>query len=275
MVMRSKVTLAIGVSCLASAVLGGGALAHGGGDGGGHGGSSALTVKVRGLVTELSAATATTDGSITVSPGGTLAPWTCTLPATADTTDIVVNTTVVSMKCRDRGGVLAARRIHESDRATGKVKVKARGMVTAFAPVASGTPVVPPKPGGALFDKREEPGTTTTTTPEPPTAPGTTTTTTDPVTPPDPTTPTDPAAPGTPGSITLDLGTGLPPVTCAVTDRTRVRSVPAVGDMAKIECRSFDDALVAKKIRTRGTRFAPQPGAPQQDIGTGRHKGRR
>ncbi len=193
MPMRSKISVAVGLSCLASAALGGSALAGGDGKGGG----SALEVEVRGVVTGLTAATtapAVAPATITVSPGGTLAPWTCTLRDGADTSAIVLNTTVVKLKCRDRDGVLTAKKARISDESAGKVKIKARGLVTAFT-VATPTAAIP-------------------------------------------------------GSITINPGTGLPPVTCAVTHRTRVRGIPVVGTgTVKVECKTKDGTLVAKKIK--------------------------
>ena len=242
MLMRSKAPLAIGLSCLASAVLAGGAVAHGGhGDRGGHG-RSALELEVSGVVTALTAPTPTTDGSITVSPGGTLAPWTCAIPANADTSAVVVNTTVAKLRCRDRNGVLTARRMRTTSDTTGSVRLEATGLVTAFTAPASATPVTPPAP-------------VTPTTPATPATPAPLTTfsksDTPPVTDPAPTTGTP--STGTPGSITIDPGTGLPPVTCVVTDQTRVRSTPVVGtDTARVACDSENDALVAWKIRVKG-----------------------
>ncbi len=232
MLIRPKVALAIGLSCATSAALAGGALAHGGG---GERSRAGIEVKVRGLVTELTTATPTTGATITVSPGGTLDAWTCALREGADTTDVVAGTTTVALKCRTRNGVLTAKRIRPTEDTTGKVKVKATGLVTAFTPMGAGTPV----------------------TPLPPETPGTTKLLDKADTPADPTPPTtDPASPatGTPGSITIDAGTDLPSVTCAVTDMTRLRGTPVAGtDMAKVICRSRDDVLVAKKIKVKGT----------------------
>ena len=196
--LRSKILLTVGLSCLSSAVLAGGAMADGG-----HKNKPGLEVEVRGLVTGLTAATPTTPGSITVSPGGTLAPWTCALKPGADTTGItLVPASNVKVKCRTKNGVLTAKRVRTTTNMTGKVKLEATGLVTAFTAF---TPAVAP-------------------------------------------------AVGTNGSITIDAGiTGLPlPVTCAITNRTRIRSIPVLNvDTAKIECKSKDDALVAKKIKVK------------------------
>lgn len=213
--LRSKILLTVGLSCLSSAVLAGGAMA----DGGHHGGKSGLKLEVRGLVTALVAPTLTTDGSITVAPGGTLAPWTCTIRAGSDTTGITAMTTTVKLKCRDKNGVLLAKRLRTTDNPTGKVKVEATGLVTAFTAL---TPAVAP-----LLS--------------------------------------------TNGSITVNAGTTALPllVTCAVTDRTRLRSVPVVNvDTAKVECKTKDGVLVAKKIKVK------HPKAPAMyRIGGGHHKG--
>lgn len=197
--LRSKILLTVGFSCLSSAVLAGGATADGG-----HGkGKSELKIEVRGLVTALTPATPTAPGSITVTPG-TLAPWTCTLRPGADTTGItLIPPTNVKLKCRDKHGVLTAKRLRTTDNTTGKVKVEATGVVKAFIALIPG-----------IFP-----------------------------------------APSTPGSITVSPGATLPDVTCAITDRTRIRRsvVPALGvDTAKVECKSKDGLLlVAKKIKVK------------------------
>jgi hypothetical protein len=215
--VRSTLSIAVGVSCLTAGVLAGGALAHGGD----HGRKSGIEVKVRGVVTALTPASATTAPTITVSPGGTLAPWTCAIPTDEDTTDLVVNTTTVAMKCRDRNGVLTARHLHISDDTTGRVKVEASGLVTAFTALSASAA----------------------------------------------------------GSITINPGTGLPTVTCAVTDRTRLRGTPVVNtDTAKIECKTRDGVLTAKKIRVKSQSVTPPYGvAPDNGNGRGhggRHRGR-
>ncbi len=181
---------------------------------------SGLEVKVRGVVTAVDVATATAGPSITVSPGGTFAPWTCAIPTDADTTGLVVNTTTVTMKCRSRNGILAAKRIRTTDNTTGRVKLEAAGLATAYtaATIAAA------------------------------------------------------------GSITVNPGTGLPLVTCAVTDRTRLRGTPVVNtDTAKIECKTRDGVLVAKKIKVKRQRITPPYGVGGNggDTGTdGRHRGR-
>ena len=177
----------------------------------------------------------------------------------ADTSEVIVDTTTVRVRCRSRHAVLSAKRIRVTDDDTGKVKLRAAGLVTAFTAAgastkAPGTPTVPSAPADpttpttpadrVLFDKGG--------------------------------TPADPADPGTtgvptPGSITIDPGSGLPAVTCAITGRTRVRTAPVVGtSMARITCRSRDDALVAKTVRVKGKRS----GSPKKGGGMDR-KGRR
>lgn len=213
------------------------------------------------MVTALTAATPTTPASVTVSPGGTLAPWTCALREGADTTGVIANTTTVKMKCRVKNGVLTAKRLRTTDDTTGRVKIEATGLVTAFTaagttttPTTPATPAVPatPKtPAPSLFDKSGDDPTT-------------------------PATPADPAAPGTTtttavGSITVNPGNGLAAVTCSITDRTRLRGLPVVGtDTAKLECKSYDDALVAKKIKVKGQKSGSRHGDRGDD-----HKGRR
>ena len=62
-----------------------------------------------------------------------------------------------------------------------------------------------------------------------------------------------PGAPGIVGTIVVDTGlTPLAaPITCVVTDRTRVRGIPVVDGMAKVECKSKDGVLTAKKIKAK------------------------
>lgn len=256
MLTRSKTSLAIGMSCVAGTALAGGAMAHGGGD---HRSRTGLDVKVRGLVTALTPATSAAPGTITVSPGGTLAPWTCTVREGADTSEVVVDTTTVRLRCRSHRGVLGAKRIRSTGDDTGRVKVRATGLVTGFTAAGAST---------------KDPGTPAPSAPAGPTTP---------------TTPadrmlfdtegavTDPPGPGTtggrtPGSITIDPGSGLPAVTCAISGRPRVRTAPVVGtDTARIECRSLDGALVARKVRVVAQRSGARPAKGR---GEG-HRGRR
>ncbi len=240
MLTRSKTSLAIGMSCAAGAALAGGAMAHSGAH---HGVRAGLDVKVRGIVTELTPATPAAPGTITVSPGGTLAPWTCALREGADTSGVVVDTTTVRIRCRSRHGVLGAKRIRVTDADTGKVKARAAGLVTAFTAAGAST---------------KAPGTPT--GPSTPTDPKTPTTPADRVLFDTGASPAEPAAPGTitepaPGSITIDPGSGLPAVTCAITGRTRVRTAPVVGtSTARIVCRTRGDVLVAKTVRVKDKR---------------------
>jgi len=54
------------------------------------------------------------------------------------------------------------------------------------------------------------------------------------------------------GSIVVDTAVlGQAPLTCAVTDRTRVRTVPVSGDTVQVECKSKDGLLTAKKIKVK------------------------
>lgn len=249
MLTRTKLSLAIGASCTAGAVLAGGATAHGGGD---HGSRAGLHVEVRGLVTAITAPTASAPASITVSPGGTLAPWTCALRRGADTTGIVAGATTVKMTCRVRKGVLAAKRLRTTESTGGRVRLEGRGLVSAFtAPVATTTPAEPAAPA----------------TPE---APGTSTLFEKPAT------PADPATPGgsttTPGSITVN--TGVKSVTCAITGRTRLRGTPVAGtSTARFACRSVDGALTATRVIVKSDRSESRSERRRGDDGD--RKGRR
>jgi hypothetical protein len=54
------------------------------------------------------------------------------------------------------------------------------------------------------------------------------------------------------GSIVVDTAVvGQTPLTCAVTDGTRVRTVPVTGDTVQVECKSKDGVLTAKKIKVK------------------------
>lgn len=54
------------------------------------------------------------------------------------------------------------------------------------------------------------------------------------------------------GSIVVDTAVlGQTPLTCAVIDRTRVRTVPVMGDTVQVECKSKDGVLTAKKIKVK------------------------
>lgn len=235
--IRSKILLTLGLACLSTGVLAGGAVAHGGGK---HGGKN-LKVEVRGLVSAITQATDTTDGSVTVDPNtppataagvtpvtpptSTLATWTCVIPAGNDLSSIMVGDQVKA-KCADKDGALVLKRIrerhadqgnHEGEHHSlsnggskgGKVEVEARGTVTAF--------------------------------------------TSDPVT--------------GEGSISvLPGGTGstLPSVDCVLKSRTRIIGLIAVGDTVKIKCKSNSDGqLVAKKIKEKG---AVKPGEVKVEV---------
>lgn len=58
-----------------------------------------------------------------------------------------------------------------------------------------------------------------------------------------------PLAPATVSVLTGVLGQG--PVVCAVTDRTRLEGNPISGDTVKVECKSKDGVLTAKKIQKK------------------------
>jgi hypothetical protein len=54
------------------------------------------------------------------------------------------------------------------------------------------------------------------------------------------------------GSIVVHTGVlGQTDLTCAVTDRTRVRTAPVTGDTVQVECKSKDGVLTAKKIKVK------------------------
>ncbi len=60
---------------------------------------------------------------------------------------------------------------------------------------------------------------------------------------------TIPVAPATVSVATGVLGQG--PVVCAVTDKTRLKGNPISGDTVKVECKSKDGVLTAKKIQKK------------------------
>jgi hypothetical protein len=61
-----------------------------------------------------------------------------------------------------------------------------------------------------------------------------------------------PAAGLVAGSIVVDTAVvGQTPLTCAVTDRTRVRTVPVTGDTVQVECKAKHGVLTAKKIKVK------------------------
>lgn len=58
-----------------------------------------------------------------------------------------------------------------------------------------------------------------------------------------------PVAPATVSVLTGVLGQG--PVVCTITDKTRMEGNPISGDMVKVECKSKDGVLTAKKIEKK------------------------
>ena len=215
--LRSRVLLTAGLACLSTAVLAGGALAHGGHHAkfnrGSQRGHANLSVEVRGTITGLQEATGAVAGFVTVSASDvTPAPagleWKCSIPAGSQSTGLKP-TDSVKLRCRDIDGVLTAVKLrikshgHDGhslmDRGNGrrgKVEVEARGTIVAID----------------------------TTTPNM-------------------------------MSITIDPGTSqdnLLPFSCNIGPRTRILGTPAVGDSVKIACRSKDGALVARKIKEKG-----------------------
>lgn len=227
--LRSRILLTAGVACLSTAMLAGGALAHGGdghkskfGKFSKHGHAS-LKVEVRGAITALDTASITVSAAQTA-PAAPVAPadgailtaapvlpdpgltWTCNIPAGSTVTGFVVGD-VVKLTCKSSDGSLVATRLkaagkhfskvqmdhgHRGGRSFG-VEVEARGAVSAI----------------------------------------------------------------TPESITVDPGTAgvadtLPNVTCAIGKRTRSFGTISIGDIVKIECKSKNGVLVAKKIKQKG-----------------------
>lgn len=213
---RSKVLLTVGILCLSAAVVAGPAAAHKGKNGendrsgserSGSGksgkakiaksskvGKNLMKLEVRGTVTAIDAA------SVTVSAGGTLAPWTCAIPTGSDTSNVATGDRV-KLNCRASDGTLTATKLKKRDKGD-KVKVEARGAITAL---------------GA-------------------------------------------------DSITVAPGGSLPTVTCAITDRTRQRGTPAVGEQAKVSCKSKNGQLVAKTIKEKAALPTTPPATPGNEV---------
>ena len=222
--LRSRILLTAGVACLSTAMLAGGALAHGGD---GHKskfgkiskrGHAALKVEIRGEIKDLTPTSITvTTADVTpptAAPTPLVAPvaappaieFTCQLPAGSSVTGFAVGD-VVKLNCKSSDGNLVAYRLkaagkhfskiqmdrgHHGDKRFG-VEVEARGAVSAV----------------------------------------------------------------TPDSITVDPGTAgvtdnLPNVTCTIGKRTRSFGTISINDIVKIECKSKDGVLVAKKIKQKG-----------------------
>ena len=207
---RSKILWAFGATCLTTAVLASGAMAHDKhreklGEISGKN-STALKVEVRGLITALTAPTAAVaavgttpavlaaPGSITVTAGvGAGLTWTCAIAPGTDVT-MFAATNRVKAKCRSTETGLVLTKLRHKDHGD-KVKVEARGVATFAAAT------------------------------------------------------TVPLAPATVSVATGVLGQG--PVVCAVTDKTRLKGNPISGDTVKVECKSKDGVLTAKKIQKK------------------------
>ena len=202
---RSKILWAFGATCLTTAVLASGAMAHDKhreklGEISGKN-STALKVEVRGVITAITApgapvapATTGTPGSITVTAGvGAGLTWTCAIAPGTDVT-MFAATNRVKAKCRSTETGLVLTKLRHKDHGD-KVKVEARGVATFAAAT------------------------------------------------------TVPLAPATVSVATGVLGQG--PVVCAVTDKTRLKGNPISGDTVKVECKSKDGVLTAKKIQKK------------------------
>lgn len=146
--VKSKVLVSLGIACLSTAVVAGGALAHGG-----HReklgkiskkGNAALKIEVRGAIKALTPATGTAPGSITLSGAGTTTPapagseWTCAIAAGSDVSEFKVGDRVKA-KCQSAADTgLTLTRLRHKDHGD-RVKVAARGKVTAFTAAAGAT----------------------------------------------------------------------------------------------------------------------------------------
>lgn len=232
--LRSRTLLTAGLACLSTAVLAGGALAHGGhGSKSGERGDAALRVEVRGAITALMAP-GTGPGSITVSaadvmpaplapvttatPAPTTDPtaatglvWTCAIPVGSDVSDFMVNDPV-KLKCRSINGVLTAVKLrlrhnhqegqslkeHGHGNGGNRVDVRVRGTVDPTSTAA--LIVVDPNAGA--------------------------------------------------------MGSTLPIVKCAIGPRTRIKGDLVAGATVQVRCRSKDGVLTAKKIKVKAAQTA-------------------
>ncbi len=203
---RAKVLLAFGATCLASAVLASGAMAH---DKHRERGkvkiatTNALKVEVRGLITALTPATADvpgtpvvpgTPGSITVTaaPGTAGFAWTCIVPVGIDVSAFAQNSRVKAV-CRSTATGLVLTKLRHKDKGD-KVKIEARGTVAAGYTGAVGSLV----------------------------------------------------------GVNVVVTGVTDPITCGITDRTKIKGAPiAAGDTVKVECKSKNGAIVAKKIKKK------------------------
>ncbi len=66
-------------------------------------------------------------------------------------------------------------------------------------------------------------------------------------------------------SITVAPGDKLPAVTCAITDRTRQKGTPAIGEQAKVSCKSRNGKVVAKTIKEKAA-ASTTPGTPKNEV---------
>lgn len=224
--LRSRVLLTAGLACLSTAVVAGGALAHGGGHESKIGktskrGHSDLRVEVRGAITQFTAPDATNAGSVTVSaaqvdptapvplaaPGpvpATSLVWQCAIPAGSSVSGFNVGD-IVKLRCRSVNGVLTAYKLKARHDHRGGMAIKDRGH-------GKGRFSVEVEARGAVVKADQT-------------------------------------------SITVDPGTTtdqLAPFTCAIGPRTRSFGMLMAGDTVKIKCKTRDGALVAKKIKKKG-----------------------
>jgi len=136
---RSRVLLTAGLACLSTAMLAGGALAHGGHNGSKIGkaskkGHAALRVEVRGAL-----AIAADKSTVTITPVG-LTPWTCAVPAGSDLSAFTPGMQVRA-KCRSAEGKLVLTKLRHTDKAD-KVKVEVRGTVDPLTLFPNPTSIV-------------------------------------------------------------------------------------------------------------------------------------
>lgn len=220
--LRSRILLTAGVACLSTAMLAGGALAHGGD---GHKskfgkmskrGHAALKVEIRGEIKELTTTSITvTTADVTpptTAPVPLLAPvaappaieFTCQFPAGSTVTGFAVGD-VVKLNCKSSNGVLTAYKLRAAGkRATKLVKDRGHRGHHGFS--------VEVEARGSVVSADQT-------------------------------------------TITVDPGTAtdsLPLVTCTIGKRTRSFGTLVAGDTVKIECKSKNGVLVAKRTKKKG-----------------------
>ncbi len=223
--LRSRILLTAGLACLSTAVVAGGALAHGGHHKSRFGkfskrGHADLKVEVRGAITALTADSITVSAAQAapaapvdsvqlnaVTPVGatTGLDWTCAIPPGSDVTGFAVGN-IVKLACRSSNGVLTAYKL----RAVGPPPVK---MVKDHGHRSRGFSVELEARGSVVSADL-----TSITV--------------------------DPGKAGTPDT--------LPLVTCTIGKRTRSFGTLVAGDTVKIDCKSKNGALVAKRIKKKG-----------------------